>query len=166
MKLYFYLLYFLLPINPSTLLEKLSNQSNQTKIILSIAALFPLCHAAHTQYHLHLEHENTNECLNYSRHHLQNIPYINILFYVNALTTQSLQLLPKYKKTDHKDICLFYKPQTNTRHYNDCPEECVEKHYYTSKEGISCKNNPLLISLDIINIISYLFLFGKLIQIH
>ena len=159
MKLYFYLLCFLLAIKPSqSFLEQLAHQSNANKIALGVAALIPLFNGAYTQYHLKYKHNNKNKCTFYDGHHLQNIPYINILFYLNdAIITTLKNLFPQYKD---KYICLLSKPGAVTRcrfRYSNknTTETVLTCHSYSNKDII----------FHYLNILSYLFLIGELIYI-
>jgi hypothetical protein len=177
MKFKLYLLLLIFTSNFSaTFLEKLAKQSTPTKAVLAIAAIFPLLHGAHIQYHLRYQHNKPNECFAYSRHYLQNYPYFNLLFFLNSLITSIRKYL--YKKT-HEGIaccktgccnicCYFNRKQTDTDHLKECPEDYRKEHYnlgiFNGKE-MECSTNNLLRASLFLDFFSLLFLLGKSIHI-
>jgi hypothetical protein len=124
MNLKIYLMLVFININfGNFFLEKLAQQSNLNKTFIGIAAVLPLIHGCFIQYHLKKEHTLKIECQPYSSHYLINIPYVNILFYINTVMTKGIV---KFLKKEHDDTCLLLKSNYKTKH-NEETKKCIKK---------------------------------------
>jgi hypothetical protein len=147
LKLYIIIFFFTTHAR-ATFLEKLASQTPITKTLLGLAGILPLAHAGFIQYHLRKQHGSKTECDTYSCHHLSNIPYINIIFYINM---PIVKLINTVFKTEHNDTCILYKSGYT-----------IIDNYYTKK----CNTHKNLFSfLGIMDSTCYLFLIYKLIGI-
>lgn len=143
------ILFFLNIHSGNIFLEKLTQSSNLEKTLLGIAATWPLAHGCFIQYHLNTKHEKNTECDSYSSHYLSNIPYFNILFYINTAITNTMM---KILKKDHTDYFCLLKKKNFNRSNNDYAEKCRQK---TNLFGF----------FGILDFICYCFLIFKLIRI-
>jgi hypothetical protein len=132
----------------SNFINKLLDQSLSMKISLSASVIYHCSFALFKQYHLRFQHKNYNECARFSGHYVQNIPLLNILFYVNGL---AVKLILQLTEKQYEDICYFNRGNDDIVTYkNNC-----------NPQGFFTKNN----FLEGFDLILLLFLFIKLAHI-
>jgi hypothetical protein len=101
----------------SNFINKLLDQSLAMKISLSASVVYHISFSLFKQYHLRYQHKNYNGCAILSNHYCQNIPFLNILFYINSVYSYFIVKLTDKK---HKDVCLLLKSfKKNSFVYDD-----------------------------------------------
>ncbi len=142
------LLYILLLFQSQYLFSSFIDTLKKTvnpKTLAITSAFIPLAHGVFIRYHFHKEHKGPT-CLKYSTHYLSNIPYINILYYLNAIIVRLIETLNQNIK--HNNICL------------------LDKHNTNALSLCSLKAKPIYRAFDCIDAISSLYFISYLIYYY